>query len=157
EPRRVGRRGPAGAAYRAIGDHWRWFARIVDERTLREGDPIVAALERAAADARAAVATDRGDAELAAFSSWLDEFLGFVRLFDRAIGLVPTIEPEGLARALSVLSRLPDTTVSRLVGLIAATPEDDLVALADALGRVSPSAAGRLTRLVAATARRLPA
>ncbi|HEY6013922.1 MAG TPA: hypothetical protein VIU37_07940, partial [Candidatus Limnocylindrales bacterium] len=25
EPRRVGRRGPAGAAYQAVGDHWRWF------------------------------------------------------------------------------------------------------------------------------------
>ena len=32
EPRRVGRRGPAGAAYRAVGDHWRWFGRVVAER-----------------------------------------------------------------------------------------------------------------------------
>src|SRR5437867_1517877 len=29
EPRRVGRRGPAGAAYRAIGDHWQWFGRVI--------------------------------------------------------------------------------------------------------------------------------
>ena len=29
EPRRVGRRGPAGVAYQAVGDHWRWFGRVV--------------------------------------------------------------------------------------------------------------------------------
>ena len=48
EPRRVGRRGPAGTAYMAIGDHWRWFGRVVAERKVREGDPIV---RRARADA----------------------------------------------------------------------------------------------------------
>src|SRR5215204_6139683 len=31
-PRRVGRRGPAGTAYAAVGDHWRWFGRVVAER-----------------------------------------------------------------------------------------------------------------------------
>ena len=45
EPRRVGRRGPAGTAYMAIGDHWRWFGRVVAERKVREGDPIVVVLE----------------------------------------------------------------------------------------------------------------
>ena len=29
EPRRVGRRGPAGAAYLAVGDHWQWFGRVI--------------------------------------------------------------------------------------------------------------------------------
>ena len=37
EPRRVGRRGPAGVAYQAVGDHWRWFGRVVAERKVREG------------------------------------------------------------------------------------------------------------------------
>src|ERR671920_852150 len=46
EPRRVGRRGPAGAAYQAVGDHWRWFGRVVAERKTREGDPIIGLLER---------------------------------------------------------------------------------------------------------------
>src|SRR4051812_7719384 len=27
EPRRVGRRGPAGTAFVAVGDHWQWFTR----------------------------------------------------------------------------------------------------------------------------------
>src|SRR5690348_7599464 len=38
EPRRVGSRGPAGTAYRAVGDHWEWFGRVISERKLREGD-----------------------------------------------------------------------------------------------------------------------
>src|SRR6266581_6583497 len=41
EPRRVGRRGPAGVAYVAIGDHWRWFGRVVAQRKRREGDPVI--------------------------------------------------------------------------------------------------------------------
>src|SRR3954462_10295487 len=50
EPRRVGRRGPAGTAYQAIGDHWKWFGHVVAERKLREGDPIIVVLERTAAE-----------------------------------------------------------------------------------------------------------
>src|SRR4029079_11599359 len=56
EPRRGGRRGPAGAACRAVGDHWQWCGRVIAERKVREGDPIVAVLEakeREAADALA--------------------------------------------------------------------------------------------------------
>src|SRR5947208_2820590 len=29
EPRRVGRRGPAGTAFVAVGDHWQWFTRVI--------------------------------------------------------------------------------------------------------------------------------
>src|SRR3712207_1625007 len=29
EPRRGGRRGPAGTAYVAVGDNWQWFGRVV--------------------------------------------------------------------------------------------------------------------------------
>ena len=54
EPRRVGRRGPAGAAYLAVGDHWQWFGRVIAERKIREGDPIVAVLDAKAAEAAAA-------------------------------------------------------------------------------------------------------
>src|SRR5215208_37934 len=46
EPRRVGRRGPAGKAYLAVGDHWQWFGRVIAERKVREGDPIVKVLEQ---------------------------------------------------------------------------------------------------------------
>ena len=60
EPRRVGRRGPAGTAYLAVGDHWQWFGRVIAERKVREGDPIVAVLEAKAAEATAAAAGTPG-------------------------------------------------------------------------------------------------
>src|SRR5436305_13369369 len=52
EPRRVGRRGPAGTAYVAVGDHWQWFTSVIAERKIREGDPIVEVIARAADHAR---------------------------------------------------------------------------------------------------------
>ena len=101
EPRRVGRRGPAGTAYLAVGDHWQWFGRVIAERKIREGDPIVAVLEEKERQAAAALAAHPDDAELAALRDWLGTFLVFVRLFDRAVGLVP----EGrAARARTVTS-----------------------------------------------------
>ena len=118
ESRRVGRRGPAGAAYQAVGDHWRWFGRVVAERKLREGDPIIEVLERTAAEARAAADAHPGDRELAALREWLSTFLVFVRLFDRAVGLVPRLEPRELERALRLLGEVDDHTVMRLVKLL---------------------------------------
>src|SRR5688572_33104204 len=64
EPRRVGRRGPAGTAYHAVGDHWQWFGRVIAERKVREGDPIIAVLERTAAEAAAASAEHPSDGDL---------------------------------------------------------------------------------------------
>src|SRR5690242_14628367 len=96
EPRRVGRRGPAGTAYQAVGDHWRWFGRVVAERKSREGDPIIEVLERTASEAREAASINPGDPELARLRDWLATFLVFVRLFDRAVGLVPRLEPREL-------------------------------------------------------------
>src|ERR671917_297226 len=64
EPRRVGRRGPAGTAYVAVGDHWRWFGRVVAERKTREGDPIIAVLESTAAEAAVEAAGHPDDADL---------------------------------------------------------------------------------------------
>src|ERR687897_3830951 len=61
EPRRVGTRGPAGTAYLAVGDHWQWFGRVIAERKVREGDPIVAVLEQKADEAAAAAATHPDD------------------------------------------------------------------------------------------------
>src|ERR1700752_1575896 len=66
EPRRVGRRGPAGTAYLAVGDHWQWFGRVIAERKVREGDPIVAVLEEKEREAAAASAVNPHDPEPAA-------------------------------------------------------------------------------------------
>lgn len=153
EPRRVGRRGPAGAAYLAVGDHWQWFGRVIAERKVREGDPIVAVLEAKEREAAAALETRPGDVELAALRDWLSAFLVFVRLFDRAIGLVPQIEPRELERALSLLGRIPDSTILRLFDLLGSLPDQDVVDLVDALSRLSPTAARRATSLMSGVIR----
>src|SRR4029077_17928537 len=80
EPRRIGTRGPAGTAYVAVGDEFRWFSRVIAERKAREGDPIVALLEATAREADSAALADPTDTELAALRDWLVSFLVFVRL-----------------------------------------------------------------------------
>ena len=47
------------------------------------------------------------DTELAALRDWLSAFLVFVRLFDRAVGLVPQLDPRELERSLQLLGRIP--------------------------------------------------
>ncbi|MFL5719228.1 MAG: GbsR/MarR family transcriptional regulator [Chloroflexota bacterium] len=153
EPRRVGRRGPAGTAYQAVGDHWRWFGRVVAERKVREGDPIIAILERTASEATAAAAAAPGDSDLARLREWLSTFLVFVRLFDRAVGLVPRLEPRELERALRLLGEVPDDTVLRLVDLLEGLRDEDVLELVEALSRLSPSAARRATKLMSGVVR----
>jgi len=153
EPRRVGRRGPAGAAYIAVGDHWQWFTRVVAQRKLREGDPIVAALDEAVADARREAAAHANDDELVALRVWLASFSEFVRLFDRAIGIVPQLDPRELERALQLIGRVPDETALRLVRLLVSIPDEDVVPLLDAMSRLSPSGARRATKLIAGVVR----
>ncbi len=153
EPRRVGRRGPAGTAYLAVGDHWQWFGRVIAERKVREGDPAVAVLEQKAIEAAAAADAHPEDTELAALRDWLAAFLVFVRLFDRAIGLVPQLEPRELERALGLLGRVPDTTMLRLFDLLGSLPDDDVLDLVDAVSRLSPTAARRATKLMSGVVR----
>ncbi|MEO8469757.1 MAG: hypothetical protein ABI573_08840 [Chloroflexota bacterium] len=153
EPRRVGRRGPAGAAYQAVGDHWLWFGRVVAERKVREGDPIIDVLEATSRDVAAAAAANPHDPDLVHLAEWLATFLVFVRLFDRAVGLVPQLEPRELERALRLLGEVPDGTVLRLVRLLDGLPDDDVLELVEALSRLSPKAAQRATKLMSGVIR----
>ncbi len=153
EPRRVGRRGPAGVAYLAVGDHWRWFGRVIAERKVREGDPIIGVLEAKEHEASAALAANPGDAELVALRDWLSTFLGFVRLFDRAVGLVPQLDPRELERSLGLLGGIPDTTFLRLFDLLGGLPDQDVIDLVEALSRLSPTAARRATKLMSGVIR----
>ena len=153
EPRRVGRRGPAGTAYLAVGDHWQWFGRVIAERKVREGDPIVAVLDAKAAEAAAASAAHPEDAELAALHDWLASFVVFVRLFDRAVGLVPQLEPRELERSLELLGRVPDATILRLFDLLGGLDDDDVLELVETLSRLSPTAARRATKLMSGVVR----
>lgn len=155
EPRRIGRRGPAGTAYLAVGDHWQWFGRVIAERKIREGDPIVAVLEAKALEAAAAATLDPGDIELAMLRDWLASFVTFVRLFDRAIGLVPRLEPRELERSLELLGRVPDETILRLFDLLGGLDDSDVLELVDAVSRLSPTAARRATRLMSGVVRRV--
>lgn len=153
EPRRVGRRGPAGVAYLAVGDHWQWFGRVIAERKIREGDPIVAVLERKATEAAEAAAEHPDDLELATLHDWLTSFVVFVRLFDRAVGLVPQLEPRELERSLELLGRVPDVTILRLFDLLGKLEDDDVLELVEALSRLSPANARRATKLMSGVIR----
>jgi DNA-binding transcriptional regulator GbsR (MarR family) len=153
EPRRVGRRGPAGTAYLAVGDHWQWFGRVIAERKVREGDPIIAVLEEKEREAADALASHPDDKELAALREWLAAFLVFVRLFDRAVGLVPQLDPRELERSLGLLGRIPDATILRLFDLLGGLPDQDVIDLVDALSRLSPGAARRATKLMSGVVR----
>jgi DNA-binding transcriptional regulator GbsR (MarR family) len=153
ELRRVGRRGPAGAAYQAIGDHWRWLGRVVAERKVREGDPIIDVLERTSREVAAAAAASPGDRDLIALREWITTFLVFVRLFDRAVGLVPRLEPRELERALRLLGEVPDETILRLVRLLDGLPDADVLDLVEALSHLSPTAARRATKLMSGVVR----
>jgi DNA-binding transcriptional regulator GbsR (MarR family) len=155
EPRRVGRRGPAGTAYMAIGDHWRWFGRVVAERKVREGDPIIVVLEQTLTDTNVAIQRHPGDADLARLRDWLTTFLVFVRLFDRAVGLVSRLEPTELERALRLLGEVPDDSIMRLVKLLDGLPDDDVLGLVEALSRLSPTSARRATTLMSGVVRTL--
>ena len=153
EPRRVGRRGPAGTAYLAVGDHWQWFGRVIAERKVREGDPIVRVLEVKEREAAASLEARPDDPELAGLRDWLAAFLVFVRLFDRAVGLVPQLEPRELERALMLLGRIPDSTILRLFDLLGGLPDQDVIDLVEALSRLSPTAARRATKLMSGVIR----
>jgi DNA-binding transcriptional ArsR family regulator len=153
EPRRVGRRGPAGTAYMAVGDHWQWFTRVIAERKVREGDPIVEVIARTAEQAGSLAAAHPGDAELGALHDWLVAFNGFVRLFDRSVGLIPKLAPRELERGMRLLGEVSDETVLRLVHLLGSLPDDDVLDLIEALSRLSPTAARRATKLMSGVVR----
>lgn len=153
EHRRVGRRGPAGVAYQAIGDNWRWFGRVVAARKVREGDPILDVLERTAREVVAASAASPDDRDLVALREWISTFLVFVRLFDRAVGLVPRLEPRELERVLRLLGEVPDDTIVRLVTLLDGLPDGEVLDLVEALSRLSPAATRRATRLMSGVVR----
>ena len=136
-----------------MNDHWQWFGRVIAERKIREGDPVVAVLEQKAKEAAAAAKADPDDTELAALHDWLSSFVVFVRLFDRAVGIVPQLEPRELERALQLLDRVPDDTVLRLFDLLGGLDDDDVLELVEAVSRLSPKAARRATKLMSGVVR----
>ena len=153
EPRRVGRRGPAGIAYVAVGDHWQWFTSVIAQRKVREGDPIVTVIEETTQAAARAADRAPGDDELANLRDWLTSFSGFVRLFDRTVGLITKLQPRELERGMRLLGEVSDDTVLRLVDLLGSLEDDDVIELIEALSRLSPTAARRATKLMSGVVR----
>jgi DNA-binding transcriptional regulator GbsR (MarR family) len=150
---RAGRRGPSPAAYSVVRDHWRWFQRIAEQRKQREADPLVPKLEESLARAQQAVRTTPDDPELARLRDWLTELLGFMRLFDRAVGVVARAETEEIARGFAVLGQLSDESLDRLLRLFGSLPEKELASTIEAVSHVSPSVARRILAVAGRIAR----
>jgi HTH-type transcriptional regulator, glycine betaine synthesis regulator len=151
---REGRRGPSATAYTAIRDYWTWFQRVAEQRKQRETDPIRPRIEASLTLADRAARAAPEDPELRRLRDWLTELLGFIKLFDRALGLVARAETAEIARGFAVLARLPDQSLDRLLRLLGSLPEDELASTLEAVSRVSPNvarrvlnAAGRVARL----------
>ena len=88
-----------------------------------------------------------------ALHDWLSSFVIFVRLFDRAVGIVPQLEPRELERALQLLDRVPDDTVLRLFDLLGGLDDRDVLELVEAVSHLSPTAARRATKLMSGVVR----
>ncbi len=153
DPRRTGRRGPTATAFAVAGDHWLWFQRIAEQRKQRESDPVIPLIETCLSYARAAETASPHDPEITRLRDWLTEFLGFVRLFDRAVGLVARAETAEIARGFAVLARLSDETLDRLLRLLGSLPEDELASTLEAISTVSPSVARRVLSAAGRAAR----
>jgi len=143
EPRRSGRRGPAGRAWVALDDHWEWFHRVIESRKKREGDPVIAILEQCLVEARSA--TDREDAEL--LQGRLQALLGFVREFDHALSAVIRVETDSLRKLFAVLARQDQETLDRLLATLTDIPESELDDLVRTLSRMPPGGVRTLMRL----------
>ncbi len=143
EPRRVGRRGPAGRAWLALDDHWEWFRRVIEGRKQHEGDPVIAILESCLVEARSV--DDRSAA--ADLQERLESLLGFVRQFDHALSAVLRARTDALRKLFSVVAEQDDATLDRLLATLADVPSDELADAIRTLSRMPPGAIQRLLRL----------
>lgn len=142
EPRRSGRRGPAGRAWIALDDHWEWFRRVIEGRKEREGDPVIAILEQCLVEVRQV-----HDADAERLERRLDSLLEFVRDFDHALSGVLRADTAALRNMFTVLSALDDSDLDRLLTSLASVPPDELTKAATQLSHMSPSALRRLLQL----------
>lgn len=136
---RAGRRGPAGRAWVAVGDHWEWFRRVAASRKARETDPTLPLLNECLNRADLT-----GDAPL---RERIAALVSFVQEVDRGVGVVVGSDSASLAHLFGVLGRLDDATLRSLVGTFAAVPEEELAAAAERLAAMRPEVLRRLLRL----------
>lgn len=143
EPKRSGRRGPAGRAWLAIDDHWEWFHRVIAGRKQREGDPVIAILESCLVEARKI----SDDSEATDLRRRVGSLLEFVREFDHALTAFVAADTRALAKLFRVLARQDEAALEALFASLAALPEDELSTAIHALARLPSGTVGRMLRL----------
>lgn len=146
EPRRSGQRGPPGAAWVPVYDHWEWFRRVAGARKEREADPVIAVIEQCLAAADEEAASDPG---VAIVRDRLASLLVFVRQFERALAAIVRSDPAALARLFAVLGRLDERSLDRLLAATAELPEEELADAAATLAELPPAALRRVVALAA--------
>ena len=144
DTRREGRPGPSASGWHVIGDRWRWFQRVAEERRSREADPLQPRLDACLVLADQAVQADPSDIERVRLRDWLAETQGFVRLFDRALRTLSRADSDEIARGFGVLANVSDETLDRLLMLFGSLPEEELAETLDSISRVSPKTARRV-------------
>ena len=139
EPHRTGKRGPAGRAWVAVGDHWEWFRRVAGARMARETDPVLPLLDECLQ--RAASVGDE------ALHARLASLVEFTHEFDRGIGIVVSSRSATLAHLFGVLARVDDDALRGLLEVLTEIPVDDLAEAADRMSTMRPALVRRLLHL----------
>ena len=147
------RPGPSAVAWRVMGDRWRWFQRVAEERRAREADPLQPRLAVCRELAEQAVAAAPDDAEARRLRAWIAEIQGLATLFDRALRALSRAETGEIQAGFAVLSRVSDETLDSLLRLVGSLPEDELAETIEAVARTSPRTASRVMRAAARIAR----
>lgn len=143
EPKRSGRRGPAGRAWLAVEDHWEWFHRVIAGRKEREGDPVIAILQDCLVEAGKIEDTD----EATELRRRVGSLLEFVRQFDKVLSAFVRADTDTLAKIFRVLDQQGDAALDALFAKLAALPEDELATAVQALARLPSGTVGRMIRL----------
>ena len=147
------RPGPSAVAWRVMGDRWRWFQRVAEERRAREADPLQPRLAVCLELAEQAEAATPDDEEARRLRAWIAEIQGLATLFDRALRALSRAETGEIQAGFAVLSRVSDDTLDNLLRLFGSLPEDELAETIEAVARTSPSTARRVMKAAARVAR----
>jgi len=153
DPKREARPGPSAVAWHVVGDRWRWFQRVAEERRAREADPLQPRLAACLGLADEAVAAAPRDDEARRLRDWLAEIQGFVTLFERALRTLSRADAAEIASGFAVLARLSDETLDNLLRLFGSLPEDELAETLESIARVSPRTARRVMSAASKVAR----
>jgi DNA-binding transcriptional regulator GbsR (MarR family) len=144
DPRRDPRPGPSAVAWHVVGDRWRWFQRVAEERRAREADPLQPRLAVCLELADQAVLAAPDDDEARRLQAWIAEVQGLAALFDRALRALSRAETGEIQAGFAVLAHVSDETLDNLLRLFGSLPEDELAETIESVARTSPGTARRV-------------